>query len=491
MPFITAKNLDEYNVRPEPSESSQQKPKASESTSESVSEEQSDEEDKLVDTRFDCDDSTLSTYLDDIRPEKANVIEKIGFHAKSLSKVVADIKAGGYLVKQRCNGRVKYTHMGEKDLDCLLKKMTVRILFPHQPLRQMRLDRILKRPEVCLKLTKFEEVDFFSDAPGVFNLWRGFAYDVSKIAVVNMALIQPFLDHVRNVICARNDDAYQTELKKNAWIVQNPSGHLGYATVLLSEEGSGKNTYTDMICSFWGGDFTASNITSMETVTCDNHAEAIAYKKIVVLNEVISQESSKASFDVMKSRITDPEYMVRSLYQTLRVVKNVNNYFILSQHEAVKVGRRDRRYHIMEVSEEHLQDIPYFAALTATFTNEMRAHLLKFFLEMDISDFDPRSPPMTDIKEEIQEAQKPLPQMFMEQFDWKDSTGFERREKGMTIDDIYTDGFLPYCRRFQIEQKFICKPGGAFGRKIKPFVRQETRKYRGGTHRVYFPLDDR
>jgi hypothetical protein len=315
-------------------------------------------------------------------------------------------------------------------------------------------------------------------------MWRGFA--IKPASRVNMALIQPFLDHIKNVICSGNEEAYQFELQKNGWIVQNPNVHLGFATVLLSDEGTGKNVYTDMLCSLWGSDYSEPNISSMETVTCDTHAEAIAYKKIIVLNEAADQADSKASFNVMKSRISDHTYRVRSLYQPLREVRNVNNYFIVSNNDAVKLGTRDRRYYILEVSDCHLQDIPYFEELCDTFTDEMRSHLLKFFLDISTKGFEPKRPPMTDIKAELQECQKPLAQMFMEKFDWVDAGGYDHTKDGMLIDDIYTDGFLPYCAKFKIEQKYIPTPGAGFGRKIKPYVRQKTIIQQ----RFYFPLEE-
>jgi hypothetical protein len=56
----------------------------------------------------------------------------------------------------------------------------------------------------------------------------------------------------------------------------------------------------------------------------------------------------------------------------------------------------------------------------------------------------------------------------------------------MLLDEIYLDGFLPFCAKWKIEQKYILKPGAAFGRKIKPYVRQQTIN----NHRTYFPLEE-
>jgi hypothetical protein len=97
---------------------------------------------------------------------------------------------------------------------------------------------------------------------------------------------------------------------------------------------------------------------------------------------------------------------------------------------------------------------------------------------------------MTETKAELQEAQKPLAHMFMEAFDWKDKDDLDMREKGMLLEDIYTAGFLPYCKKFEIPERYIPRYSTGFGRKIKPYVWQETKTYRGKKQqRVYFPVE--
>jgi hypothetical protein len=44
-------------------------------------------------------------------------------------------------------------------------------------------------------------VDFLSDDPRIFSMSRGYAFDPSEIEEVNHTLIEPFLDHMLEVIC--------------------------------------------------------------------------------------------------------------------------------------------------------------------------------------------------------------------------------------------------------------------------------------------------
>jgi hypothetical protein len=40
-------------------------------------------------------------------------------------------------------------------------------------------------------------------------------------------------------------------MMKNAWIFQNPQKHMNWATVLVGEQGTGKNQYTNVLCELW------------------------------------------------------------------------------------------------------------------------------------------------------------------------------------------------------------------------------------------------
>jgi hypothetical protein len=398
---------------------------------------------------------------------------------------VAILTTGGYLVKQLSpEGKVIYTPMAKRALSDLLDTLTINVQLGPK-MKEIPLALLLNISRVCMRFDKFRAVDFFSRDPMVFNLWRGFHYDPA--VEVDMDQIQPFLDHIRKVICADDDNSYQHELKKLGWIYQNPNDHLGFATVLLGDEGTGKGTYTDVLCDLWGPEWSEPNITNMEMITETNHAECIAFKKVIVANEIKELEHNHASWDVMKSRITDDHYRVRVIYQATKIVRNVNNYFFCTNNYlSIKMGQRDRRYDIKEVSPIHQQDTDYFSGLRETLTPWMKSHLLRFFLDIDTEGFNPEIPPCSEMKREMQEAQKPLAQDFIAEFDWTDSTGCDRREEGMTAQTMYIDGFIPWCDRYGVPERYRIKMS-AFGMAIRPYVDQTEAERYGRTQRIYFP----
>jgi hypothetical protein len=207
------------------------------------------------------------------------------------------------------------------------------------------------------------------------------------------------------------------------------------------------------------------------------------WKKIIVTNEIKELEHNKASWDVMKSRITDDYYRVRRMYEPTQVVRNVNNYFFCTNnYSSIKMGQKDRRYDIKEVSDKHEKDIRYFSRLRKTFTREMKSQLLRYFLDIDTSDFNHLIPPTSVLKKEMQDSQKPLAELFFEHFDWKDSVGFDRSKDGMVCKDLYTEGFIPFCDKFAIPERYRISFGG-FGMAIRKYVDHTGE----GKDRRYYP----
>jgi hypothetical protein len=461
--------------------------------------------DTAEDSGFDSDDTTLDRYIEYICEETTDTIENIDFHAKRLSKCVAILTSGGYLVKFLSpEGKVVYAQMCKKSLTSLLETLTIEVIADARGgRREISLANLLNKPRVCMRLSKFRCADFFSDDPKVFNLWRGFHYDPAESfdhspGSRDMALIQPMLGHIRKVICSKDPDVYEHELKKLGWIFQNLNEHLGYATVLLSDEGTGKGTYLDFICDLFGPDWSEPNITNMEMITETNHAEAIAYKKVIVANEIKELDHNRASWEVMKSRITDDFYRVRLIYCASKIVRNVNIYYLCTNNIfSIKMGQCDRRYEIIRVSEKHLQDTDYFERLRASLTIEMKRYFIRFLLDMDTAGFNPRLPPMTSTKKDIQEAQIPLVQEFLYRYDWKTSLGEyagdlgeDGKPIGVTFKELYKDGFLNFCDEYGVPEKY--RAGiGKFGLEIQEYgVEKRTAKIDGKSTRIYSPKPD-
>jgi hypothetical protein len=75
---------------------------------------------------------------------------------------------------------------------------------------------------------------------------------------------------------------------------------------------------------------------------------------------------------------------------------------------SVKVEASDRRYLVLNCSNERVGQHQYFEDLRATFTDEFFSNLLTFFLKMDLTGFKIKNIPMTEAKQDLIEASRPI-----------------------------------------------------------------------------------
>ena len=111
---------------------------------------------------------------------------------------------------------------------------------------------------------------FYSEDPEIFSYFRG--YDYNKLDDVKQEIIQPFLDHVLEVICDNNQEIYKYVLVWIASILQKPNFKTGIAIVILGNQGVGKNTFfTDIICKLMAR-YANKNVTNIENMGVMNIA---------------------------------------------------------------------------------------------------------------------------------------------------------------------------------------------------------------------------
>jgi hypothetical protein len=300
----------------------------------------------------------------------------------------------------------------------------------------MKLGEFMAEPSVCQSLNKFGRSTFYSEDPDVFSVWRGHIHRIQPPEELseNLHLIQPFLDHVRNIICNRDERNYNTEMKKNAWIFQNPAKHLRWATVLISiAQGTGKTVfYTDVLCSLWGADWSEPNVNKMEEILGEKAQAMTENRKLIVCNELSSGDSrsgSRINWDAMKSRITDDVIRVRGMYKDRSQIpiQNMANYIFASNHtNSIVIEEGDRRYFPLQVSEEQVKNAEYFIPLAKSFEHPLfRSTLLSYLLNLDVSDFDPDNPPMTELKESMTDATRSNAESFVVDRSWYFETDSE------------------------------------------------------------------
>ena len=100
---------------------------------------------------------------------------------------------------------------------------------------------------------------------------------------------------------------------------------------------------------------------------------------------------------VLKRQITSPTLQIESKGKDVREEKNLNNYVILSNNDAIQ-DDDGRRYFILDISTKYVKNEEYFERLYTCFNNEVGHAFYSYLHEIDTEKFNPQSYPKTQSK---------------------------------------------------------------------------------------------
>lgn len=244
----------------------------------------------------------------------------------------------------------------------------------------------------------YKSICFLSPDPDIFSIFQG--YDYPLVSSISQPLIQPFIDHIHQIICSGDSQLAIYIINWLSFVFQKPNEQTETALILIGPHGSGKTTFTNVICELLG-DFARKN-TSIQAVS-GNFNDTILNKKLIICNETNSfVENKKSDFEKIKTLITDNIQEITKRYQNTQSVQIYANFIFVSNNIApVLIQEGDRRFVVSEVSSAKVNNLEYFRDLKSSFTEEFYSHLLSYFLRNDISRWERRNLPMTKAKKRI------------------------------------------------------------------------------------------
>ena len=258
------------------------------------------------------------------------------------------------------------------------------------------------------------QIKFYSDNPEFFSIFYGYQY--SPLKEIEMPIIQPFLNHIHDIIADNNDELYEYILNWVSYIIQNINGKTETALVLTGKEGTGKNTFTDSICHLLKG-YSEDNINKIDQIV-GSYNSLLENKKLIICNELSSADNNQfIDFDTLKSVITEKTIIISEKYQPSRPAENVVNLIFLSNHDCpVRLYQGDRRYVVSETSSARKDDFAYFKALNELFRNEkFYPNLFTYFWTRDISQWNSRILPQTAARTRLIDNSKSAYELFIEE----------------------------------------------------------------------------
>lgn len=192
---------------------------------------------------------------------------------------------------------------------------------------------------------------------GFYNLWGGFAVEPDEAGA---ARCPKFLRHIMENVCQDDTDLYDWVLTFFAQMVQQPERKPGVCLVLRGKEGSGKTK----IGQIMGRLFPPHYILADQPRYVSGQFNAHLASCLLLQADEAFWAGDKDAEGRIKGLITgDIQMIERKGIDPIKMRNHVRMMMTTNNDWAVPAGLESRRFAVLDVGDDHLQDRPYFAAI--------------------------------------------------------------------------------------------------------------------------------
>lgn len=224
--------------------------------------------------------------------------------------------------------------------------------------------------------------------PTVYNYFQGFGLKPDETSSCQL-----FLDHLLRVVCKENEAIYLWVLAWLADIVQNPGAKAGTAIVLRGLQGTGKS----IVGEYFGRIVKPHFLQVNNSRHLLGNFNAHQYGAIFALCDEAFWAGEKSGEGVLKDIITSHTMNIERKGVDVIKVPNCIRLLITSNNAwVVPAAGDDRRFLVLDVAEDVIQDHEYFSKLHEEMQNGGPAALLHYLLGYDCSGLNLRKPPQTE-----------------------------------------------------------------------------------------------
>lgn len=225
------------------------------------------------------------------------------------------------------------------------------------------------------------------EVPEAYNLWMGFSVE-AKPGDCSL-----FMEHITKNLCRGNEEQINYLLNWMARAVQQPDCPGEVALVLRGDMGTGKSFFASVFGALFGRHFLQVSDPKHLVGSFNSHMRDVC----VLFSDEAFFAGDKKHESVLKSIITEKYLSIESKGVDLVASPNYIHLILASNSQwVVPAGNRERRFFVLEVGTEKMQDKKYFSSIRQQLDNGGKEALLHYLLGRDISNFEVREIPKTD-----------------------------------------------------------------------------------------------
>lgn len=235
----------------------------------------------------------------------------------------------------------------------------------------------------------------------VLNVYPGRA--AKNLHEYDEKIIEPILQHIKEVICSDNEELYNYFLDWLGFVVQRPGKKTGVAILLFSDQGgAGKTILEEFIMKMFGTKLSIAVEGLNRVVSKFN--KHMRGKEFVCVNELVSAEKNfRETFDLLKALLTDEFLSCEAKGVDMQTEPNYVNIMCTTNNMSsiAMTHAMSRRMCCIKVSEHRVGDSAYFQKLGRALTSTAADHFYTFLLYRGSvlrMSGAMRPPPMTDLK---------------------------------------------------------------------------------------------
>ena len=242
--------------------------------------------------------------------------------------------------------------------------------------------------------------------PDVLNLWKGFAIEPEP---GSWDLLR---EHIRTVICKGESRLFDYLIGWLARMVQFPARQGEVAVALRGARGTGKGTLARALSRIMGQHGLAVSQSKHLVGAFNLHLRDCVF----LFADEAFFAGDRANVGVLKSLITEETIPIEGKGANVFQAPNFLHVIMASNEGwVVPAALDERRFFVLDVGEEHKQEIPYFAAINKEMENGGCAAMLHELLRHDLRDFEVRAVPGTAALDEQKKLTLDTPESW-----WRD-----------------------------------------------------------------------